>query len=63
MGAYTLAVTIDGVPVTDFTLLNSSGIDFSGSFAPVPEPETYAVIAASTLLLGAIGNRLRRPRS
>jgi hypothetical protein len=59
------AVTIDGVPVTDFTLLNSSGIDFSDTFAPVPvpEPETYAFIAASTLLLGAIGYRLRCPRS
>ncbi len=49
--------TWDGVPVSDFTLLNDTGVDFANSFAPVPEPEHYAAFSGASLLAFALWRR------
>ena len=50
-------VTVDGLPVSGYTLRNSEGIDFTGSFAPVPEPEHYAAFAGTALLAFGLWRR------
>ncbi len=52
--------TLDGTPVTDFSLINEDGVDFGHSFAPVPEPAHYAALAGTGLLAFAIWRRTRR---
>lgn len=53
---------VNGNEIRNFTLRNDHGIDFRQSFAPVPEPATYA-LAAMLLLLGQVGWRAKRRRS
>jgi hypothetical protein len=53
-------VTVDGLPVSGYTLRNSEGIDFTGSFAPVPEPEHYAAFAGTALLAFGLWRRTNR---
>ena len=52
--------TLDGVPVTDFSLSNDAGVDFGNSFAPIPEPAHYAALVGNGLLAFAFGRRLCR---
>ncbi len=53
-------VTVDGLPVSGYTLRNSEGIDFTGSFAPVPEPEHYAAFAGTALVAFGLWRRAGR---
>ncbi len=53
-------VTLDGTPVTDFSLTNDAGVDFGHSFAPVPEPSHYAALAGTGLLAFALARRIRQ---
>lgn len=53
-------VSVDGRAV-DYTLWSESGTDWNQSFAPVPEPETWALMLAGLAFLGFAGrHRLRR---
>ncbi len=52
-------VIVDGTTVPDFSLSNDAGVDFGHSFAPVPEPEHYAVLAGLGLLGFAVWRRTR----
>lgn len=48
----------DGQAITGFTALNAAGVDYARAFAaPVPEPGTWALMAAGLGLLGARGRR------
>jgi hypothetical protein len=53
-------VTVYGMPVSGYTLRNSEGIDFTGSFAPVPEPEHYAAFAGTALVAFGLWRRQSR---
>lgn len=53
-------VTVDGVPVTGYSLRNSEGVNFNNSFAPVPEPEHYAACAAAGLVGFGLWRRTAR---
>lgn len=55
-------VTLGGVPVSGFSLINGDGVDFTGSFAPaaVPEPEHYAALAGTGLLAFALWRRAQK---
>jgi hypothetical protein len=46
-------VTINGQPVTDFSLSSDSGTNWAQSFVPVPEPPTIALITVLGSLLFA----------
>lgn len=53
-------VTVEGLPVSGYTLHNSEGIDFTGSFAPVPEPEHYAAFAGTALVAFGLWRRTNK---
>ncbi len=53
------SVTMEGVPVSGFSLSNSDGVDFTSSFALIPEPEHYAALAGTGLLAFALGRRAK----
>jgi hypothetical protein len=53
-------VTVGGVPVSGYSLVNSDGVDFNNSFAPVPEPAHYAGFAAAGLLAFGLWRRHSR---
>lgn len=50
-------VTVEGVPVSGYSLVNSEGVNFNNTFAPVPEPEHYAAFAAAGLLAFGLWRR------
>lgn len=52
-------VSVDGRTV-DYSLWSESGTDWNQSFAPVPEPETWALLLAGLAFLGVAGRH--RPR-
>jgi hypothetical protein len=54
-------VTVGGVPVSSYSLVNSDGVNFNDSFAPaVPEPGHCAGFAAAGLLAYGLWRRHSR---
>ena len=57
-----VSATAGGVAIDDFSVLSATGLDYRNSFAvaaPVPEPETVALLAVGLL---AVWGRVRRAR-
>jgi len=58
-----VSATAGGVPIDDFSVLSSTGVDYRNSFAvaaPVPEPETVALLAVGLLAVWGRAHRGRR---
>jgi hypothetical protein len=56
------AVSLDGSPVTNYSVASSSGTDWTQSFVPnVPEPQTWALLLGGLVLVGTRVSRVRAP--
>ena len=62
-----LSATAGGVAITDYSVLSATGVDYRNSFAvaaPVPEPESVALLAAGLLMVwGRVRRAARRNRT
>lgn len=54
------SVTINGVPVPDFSVSSASGTDYRNSLAPIPEPGALAMMLAGLGVLIGLQRRRRR---
>jgi hypothetical protein len=61
--AYNAAITGPAYFTVDGVANGSSGAIFAGSIAPIPEPETYAMLLAGLGLMGAVVRRRARRES
>jgi hypothetical protein len=59
-----LSATAGGVPIDDYSVLSATGVDCRNSFAdaaPVPEPESVALLAVGLLMVWARVRRAAHP--
>ncbi len=48
---------LNGTEITNYSVKSLSGYDYVNAVAPVPEPETYAMMLAGLCLIGGIAKR------